>query len=99
MSDAGSGLLYCSYSRSRTSRSAFLPETSRPDRATLMAIATPPATSAAITRYVTAVRMKCITDPTTRNAISMPTAMAAILNQLIRRILSRGGSDLSRDIT
>jgi hypothetical protein len=43
--------------------------------------------------------MKCITEPTTRNAISMPAAMAAILNQLIRRILSRQGSVLCRDIT
>ena len=62
-----------------------------------MAIATPPATSAAITRYVTAVMMKCITEPTIRNAISMPTPMAATLNQRIRRILSRQGTvSLSR---
>jgi hypothetical protein len=66
------------------------------DRATLTAIATPPATSAAITRYVTAVMMKCITEPTIRNAISMPTPMAATLNQRIRRILSRQGTVLSR---
>ncbi len=33
--------------------------------------------------------MEPITDPTTRNAINMPTAMAASLNQRIRRILSR----------
>jgi hypothetical protein len=64
-----------------------------------MATATPPATSAAITRYVTAVMMKCITDPTIRNAISMPTPMAATLNQRIRRIPSRQGTVLSRDIT
>ena len=63
-----------------------------------MAIATPPATSAAITRYVTAVRMKCITEPTIRKAISMPTPMAASLNQRTRGILSRQGS-ISRDIT
>jgi hypothetical protein len=43
--------------------------------------------------------MKPITDPTSRNAISMPTPMAAILNQRIHRILSRQGSVLCRDIT
>jgi hypothetical protein len=63
-----------------------------------MAIATPPATSAAITRYVTAVMMKCITEPTIRKAISMPTPMAASLNQRTRGILSRQGL-VSRDIT
>ena len=35
------------------------------------------------------------TDPTIRNAISMPTPMAATLNQRIRRILSRQGTVLS----
>jgi polyphosphate glucokinase len=35
------------------------------------------------------------TDPTIRNATNMPTAIAATLNQRIRRILSRQGSVLS----
>jgi hypothetical protein len=84
----GSGLLYCSWSRSRTSRSAFFPETCRRERATLIATAIAPTTSAAITSLVTAPIMKPITDPTNRNAISMPTPMAAILNHRIRHILS-----------
>jgi len=73
--------------------------TSRLDRATLTATTTAPTTSAASTSLVTAPMMKPITEPTTRNAISMPAPMAAILNQRIRRILSRQGSVLSRDIT
>jgi hypothetical protein len=40
--------------------------------------------------------MKPTTEPTTRNAINIPAPMAAILNQRIRRVLSRQGSILSR---
>ena len=77
---------------SRTSRSSRLREICLPDRAILIAMAIPPTTSAAITTVVTAARMKWTTDPTIRNAMIMPPAMAAILNQLIRRIiLSRQG--------
>src|SRR6266700_4155172 len=43
--------------------------------------------------------MKPITEPTTRNAISMPAPMAASFNQRIRHILSRQESVPSRDIT
>src|SRR5580693_4721566 len=72
---------------SRTSRSSRLRETCLPERAILIATAIPPTTSAAITMVVTAARMKWTTEPTIRNAIMMPPAMAAILNQLIRHPL------------
>jgi polyphosphate glucokinase len=55
-----------------------------------------PTTAAAITTSITACRMAPITEPTIRNAISMPTPMAATLNQRIRRILSRKRAPLSR---
>src|SRR5580692_1120623 len=87
---------------SRTSRSARLRETCLPERAILIATAIPPTTSAAITMVVTAARMKWTTEPTIRNAIMMPPAMAAILNQLIRRVLSRQAprdQALTQDIT
>src|SRR6266513_970468 len=58
-----------------------------------------PTTAAAMTTSITRCKMAPITDPTIRNAISMPTPMAATLNQRIRRILSRPGTVLSRDIT
>src|SRR5580704_10437727 len=73
---------------SRTSRSARLRETCLPERAILIATAIPPTTRAAITMVVTAARMKWTTEPTIRNAMMMPPAMAAILNQLIRHPLS-----------
>ena len=43
----------------------------------------------AITMVVTAARMKWTTEPTIRNAMMMPPAMAAILNQLIRHPLDK----------
>jgi hypothetical protein len=55
-----------------------------------------PTTAAAMTTSITRCKMVPITDPTIRNAISMPTPMAATLNQRIRRILSRQGTVLSR---
>jgi hypothetical protein len=55
-----------------------------------------PTTAAAMTTSITRCKMAPITDPTIRNAISMPTPMAATLNQRIRRILSRQGTVLSR---
>jgi polyphosphate glucokinase len=58
-----------------------------------------PTTAAAMTTSITRCKMAPTTDPTIRNAISMPTPMAATLNQRIRRILSRPGTVLSRDIT
>jgi hypothetical protein len=58
-----------------------------------------PTTAAAMTTSITRCKMAPITDPTIRNAISMPTPMAATLNQRIRRIPSRQGTVLSRDIT
>jgi polyphosphate glucokinase len=54
-----------------------------------------PTTAAAMTTSITRCKMAPITDPTIRNAISMPTPMAATLNQRIRRILSRQGTVLS----
>jgi hypothetical protein len=54
-----------------------------------------PTTAAAMTTSITRCKMAPITDPTTRNATNMPTAIAATLNQRIRRILSRQGSVLS----
>src|SRR5580693_7806592 len=78
---------------SRTSRSSRLRETCLPERAILIATAIPPTTSAAITMVVTAARMKWTTEPTIRNAIMMPPAMAAILNQLIRHPLDKPPRD------
>jgi polyphosphate glucokinase len=75
------------------------PETCFLDRATLTATTMAPTTAAAITTSITACRMAPITEPTIRNAISMPTPMAATLNQRIRRILSRASSPPGRDIT
>src|ERR1700722_2163888 len=85
----GSGWLY---SGSRTSRLARLDETCLPERATLMARATAPATSAAITRNSTACRTKPTTAQPMMSAIRMPTPTAATLNQRIRTFLSREGA-------
>jgi len=59
----------------------------------------PPMMAAAMTTSITACRMAPMTEPTIRNAISMPTPMAATLNQRIRAILSRTTSAPGRDIT
>jgi hypothetical protein len=79
----GSGLLYSSWPGSRTSRSAFLPETCLPERARLTAYTTPPTTSAAIATFSTKPRTKPTTAPitalTTMNARNMPTAIPANL--------------------